>query len=97
MKEFPYLANISDQLYQPLIVNVVDAYLDELYSYTKYHSLTDVRNILYFDKVIDIILSSPKFSIDFDVRKSILEKIQTYKKIPDTDFSDIGYARFQSE
>ena len=97
MKEFPYLANISDQLHQPLIVNVVDAYLDELYSYTKYHSLTDVRNILYFDKVIDIILSSPKFSIDFDVRKSILEKIQTYKKIPDTDFSDIGYARFQSE
>ena len=97
MKEFPYLANISDQLYQPLIVNVVDAYLDELYSYTKYHSLTDVRNILYFDKVIDIILSSPKFSIDFDVRKSILEKIQTYKKIPATDFSDIGYARFQSE
>lgn len=97
IKEFPYLVNISDQLHQPLIINVVDAYLDELYSYTKYHSLNDVRNILYFDKVIDMILASPKLSLNYDIRKTILEKIQSYKEMPSTDFSDIGYARFQSE
>ena len=97
IKSFPYLVNITDEFHEPLVVNVIDAYLDELYSYTKYHSLSDVGNILYFDKVLDMILSSPKFSIDYETRNKILNKIKTRKKTPNTDFSDIGYSKFQSE
>lgn len=97
IKSFPYLVNITDEFHEPLILNVVDAYLDELYSYTKYHSLKDIGNILYYDKVIDMIFSSPKFSIDYQLRAEILNRIRAKKKIPNTDFSDIGYSKFQSE
>ena len=43
IKSFPYLVNITDEFHEPLVVNVIDAYLDELYSYTKYHSLERCR------------------------------------------------------
>lgn len=97
ISSFPYMANITDRNHVMLFENLVYIYLEELYGYAMYHSLSDKQDILYYNKVIDIFINSPKFIIDNKMRNRIEEKIKSYQSINFDEFTDVGYEVYKFE
>lgn len=73
IKRFPYLVNYFDENDKKIIVNVIEKYIDSVINYTKE---TGIDDILYYDEIMDSIMSSPKFIFDIIDKQTILKNIK---------------------
>lgn len=79
LQRFPYLVNYFDRNNKKIIVSVIDKYIEEVINYNKE---TGRDEILYYDEIINYILTSPKFIFDIIDKQTILKKIkQSLKEI----------------
>lgn len=73
IRRFPYLVNYFDENDKKIIVNVIEKYIDSVINYTKE---TGIDDILYYDEIMDSIMSSPKFIFDIIDKQTILKNIK---------------------
>lgn len=77
-EKFPHIVNSSDKDGIPLAEKVLNAYLDALESYLSKENLGPIDDLIYFDKVLKIILNSKKVKIDNFNRTIMLEKVKAF-------------------
>ena len=80
LDKFPHLVNVLDSNNIPLIEKVVDSYLEALDKYVSKANLGPIEDLLYYDKVLEIIMNSPKIKISNVQEATILKKINKYYK-----------------
>lgn len=73
IRRFPYLVNYFDENDKKIIVNVIEKYIDSVINYTKE---TGIDDILYYDEIMDSIMSSPKFIFDIIDKQTVLKNIK---------------------
>lgn len=79
-EKFPHIINSLDKDGIPLIEKVLNAYLDALEAYLSKENLGPIDDLIYFDKVLKIILNSKKVKIDDFNKKLMLEKVKDFCK-----------------
>lgn len=86
IKRFPYIVNVETKDGEPLISNVIKRYIDELNIYTEKKELNNLDDLIYYDEVLNLLISSDK--LNFDVVKqeewlkninSLIENINSFK------------------
>lgn len=73
IKRFPHIVNYMDVDNKSLILKVIEKYIEEVKNYTKEKEIDD---IIYYDEVIDILMSSERFIFDVIDKQTILKKIK---------------------
>lgn len=73
LNRFPFLVNYFDQNDTNLIVSVTNAYIKKV---MELDDLDDIKDILYFDKIISSIIKSKEFRFDVIDKQTILKKIR---------------------
>lgn len=71
--KFPYMANYCDENEKSLIVSVTEKYIDKVVNYKEENGIDD---IIYYDEVISILLTSPKMIFDIIDKQKLLIKIK---------------------
>ena len=75
---FPHIVNCTNHRGVPLIEQVLDKYLDGLEKYLEKPNLGPLDDVIYYGKVIRIIMQSEKVKIDENTKKVMLEHIKEY-------------------
>ena len=68
LRRFPYIVNFENKEGNSLINNVIGKYIEEVDKYTDNEALSGLDDIIYYDEVLKLILSSSKLTF------SILDK-----------------------
>ena len=85
IEEFPYIVNIRDDNDVPLINRVIDEYLNALDSYIATANLGPIDDLIYYKKIINIILSSQKLALNEDDREELIEVLKSHLEDKDYD------------
>lgn len=80
VKQFPHIVNTRDEQETPLLFKVLDKYIESLNIYASNPNLGPIDDLIYYKKVIKILLSSEKLSINDEDKKNILIKLQNELK-----------------
>lgn len=78
--KFPYLVNFVDKAGTPLVLKVLEHYLEALDVYLSKENLGPIDDLIYYDKVLTIILESDKIKIDDYNKKMMIDKINNYSE-----------------
>ena len=78
IEEFPYLVNIKDDNENPLINRVLDKYLSALDEYIANTNLGPIDDLIYYRKVMNILLSSPKLALSEDDKEVLINKLNNH-------------------
>jgi len=73
IKRFPHIVNYMDVDNKSLILKVIEKYIEEVKNYTKEKEIDD---IIYYEEVIDILMSSERFIFDVIDKQTLLKKIK---------------------
>lgn len=77
-EKFPHIVNSVDNDGVPLVEKVLDKYLEALDLYLSKTNLGPIDDLIYYDKVINIIMVSEKIKIDDYTKKLMLDKIKKF-------------------
>lgn len=75
IKRFPYIVNVEDKNYNSLIDNVINKYIEEINIYTEKKELNNLDNLIYYDEVLKLLLSSDKLNFDIAKQKDWIKYI----------------------
>ena len=75
---FPHIVNCTNHRGVPLIEQVLDKYLDGLEKYLEKPNLGPLDDVIYYGKVIKIIMNSEKVKIDDNTKRALLSRIRKY-------------------
>lgn len=78
--KFPHIVNSVNNDGIPLIEKVLDEYLNALKVYLSKENLGPLDDLIYYDKVMRLILKSEKVKISAEVKKFMLAKIKDFYK-----------------
>lgn len=78
IEKFPYLVNSINPEGVPLINRVLDHYLDSLEEYLSYENLGHIDDLIYYNKVLKLIMDSNKIKIDDYSIEYMLKKIKEF-------------------
>ena len=78
IEEFPYIVNIKDDNEIPLINRVLDEYLKALDDYISTTNLGPIDDLIYYRKVMNILLSSPKLALSEDDKEELINKLNNH-------------------
>lgn len=76
--KFPHIVNSIDKNNVSLIEKVLDAYLESLDEYLSEENLGHIDNLIYYGKVLKIIVTSDKVKIDNYSIKKMIDKIKDF-------------------
>ncbi len=82
---FPHIVNCTNNEGIPLIEMVLDKYLNGLEKYLEMPNLGPLDDVIYYGKVIKIIMESKKVKIDDNTKKVLLEKIKSFAQSKNYD------------
>lgn len=77
-EKFPHIVNTLDENGIPLVEKVLDKYLESLDLYLSKPNLGPIDDLIYYDKVMNVLFSSEKIKIDDYNKKLMLEKVKKY-------------------
>ena len=90
IKKFPYMVRFTDKDGILLIEKIIDKYLDECFNYTKDKELSLTTDLVYYDQIVDLFLSSPKIKIPMKLRIELIGKIENLKNnINNYDYNEL--------
>lgn len=75
---FPHIVNSVNNEGIPLIEKVLDEYLNALRTYLSKENLGPIDDLIYYDKVMRIILTSDKIKISSELKKYMLNKVRDF-------------------
>lgn len=78
--KFPYIVNCADENGVSLVEKVLDKYLESLFIYLSDPNLGPLDDLIYYDKVMQAIMTSEKIKIDDFTKKLMLKKVKTFAK-----------------
>ena len=78
--KFPYIVNSADKEGISLVEKVLDKYLESLEIYLSNPNLGPLDDLIYYDKVMQAIMTSEKIKTDDYTKKLMLKKIKTFAK-----------------
>ena len=77
-EEFPYIVNIKDDNELPLINRVLDEYLKSLDEYIANTNLGPIDDLIYYKKILNIMLSSQKLALSEDDKEELIDKLNEH-------------------
>lgn len=78
LEKFPHIVNSVDKNDVPLIEKVLEKYLESLEIYLSNANLGPLDDLIYYDKVMTVIMTSEKLKIDDYSKKLMLNKIKDF-------------------
>lgn len=78
--KFPYIVNSADEAGVSLVEKVCDKYLEALDTYLCDANLGPIDDLIYYDKVMQAIMTSEKLNVDDYTKKLMLKKVKTFAK-----------------
>ena len=78
--KFPYIVNSADKEGVSLVEKVLDKYLESLEIYLSNPNLGPLDDLIYYDKVMQAIMTSEKIKTDDYTKKLMLKKIKAFAK-----------------
>lgn len=78
LEKFPHIVNSVDKNEIPLVEKVLDIYLESLEIYLSNPNLGPLDDLIYYDKVIQLIMKSEKIKIDAYSKSLMLNKIKHF-------------------
>lgn len=78
--KFPYIVNSADAEGVSLVEKVLDKYLESLEIYLSDANLGPIDDLIYYDKVMQAIMSSEKIKTDDYTKKLMLKKVKNFAK-----------------
>ena len=80
VNQFPHIVNTKDENETPLLFKVIDKYIESLNTYASNPNLGPIDDLIYYKKVIKILVSSEKISLNDEDKKRILDRLQNELK-----------------
>lgn len=77
-EKFPHIVNSLDSEGIPLVEKVLEKYLASLQEYVSKPNLGPLDDLIYYDKVMKIIMNSEKIKVDDFTKKIMLQKIKDF-------------------
>ena len=78
IKEFPYIVNIKDKNDETLINRVLKVYLRAINKYTKEKNLGPLDDLIYYKKILTILIKSPKIALNEEDINEMIKKLSDH-------------------
>ena len=80
IEKFPHIVNTKVNDDKPLVYEVIDKYVEALNTYTSDPNLGPIDDLIYYKKVLKLLLSSPKISLNDTDKQDICNRLQNELK-----------------
>lgn len=95
INKYPYMVRFTDNNGILLIERIISKYLEECFNYTKDKELKLNADLVYYDQIIDLFLSSPKIKIPMKAIVELVGKIEYLKKhLNNDEYNDLTKRKY---